>query len=68
MSPFDRFIDELGTGKPTLDTFARMAGLDALPRVETKPVRVGRADVWPPEVMAEIQRIYAEEEDNGDAK
>jgi hypothetical protein len=24
------------------------------------PQRLGRADVWPPEVLAEIQRFYAE--------
>jgi hypothetical protein len=34
---------------------------EELPRVS--PVqRLGRADVWPPEVLAEIQRFYAEED------
>lgn len=28
--------------------------------IATMPQRIGRADVWPPETLEEIRRIYAE--------
>lgn len=53
---FDQ-VDDLGSYQ------MQEAKLIERPRRVATPVRrLGRADVWPPEVLAEIQSIYAQME------
>lgn len=43
-----------------------LLGADEIPEIkpiDTNHFRLRRTDIWPPEVLAEIKRIYAQDEE-----
>ena len=58
---WDAFLDRVADGeKPTVEGFARTALTD-LPRVDIKPRRLTNKSAWPPEVWAEMQKIWSDQ-------
>lgn len=54
------------TDKSIMDTARHLGGIlgydpiPEIPLVETKPMRMTRADIWPPETLAEMKQIWSE--------